>query len=109
MYAVYRLSQLLLRVELWIFLCFLVAGLLALRRRFLPARRFLWLGIFLFYGLSIAPTAKALISPLESRYPPFLPGRGQSYDAVAVLSGWIPWQPPVDDSTGRGTPSLHRS
>ena len=108
MYAVYRLSQLLLQVELWIFLCFLVAGVLALRRRFLPARRFLWLGIFLFYGLSIAPTAKALISPLESRYPPFLPGRGQSYDAIVVLSGGIRWQPPVDDYTVLGTQSLDR-
>ena len=108
MYAVYRLSQLLLQVELWIFLCFLAAGFLALRRRFLPARRFLWLGIFLFYGLSIAPTAKALIGPLESRYPPFLPGRDQSYDAIVVLAGGIHWQPPIDAYTVLGTQSLDR-
>jgi uncharacterized SAM-binding protein YcdF (DUF218 family) len=108
MYAVYRLSQLLLQVELWIFLCFLAAGFLALRRRFLPARRFLWLGIFLFYGLSIAPTAKALIGPLESRYPPFLPGRAQSYDAIVVLAGGVNWQPQIDAYTVLGTQSLDR-
>ena len=108
MYAVYRLSQLLLQVELWIFLCFLAAGFLALRRRFLPSRRFLWLGIFLFYGLSIAPTAKALIGPLESRYPPFLPGLDQSYDAIVVLAGGVHWQPPIDAYTVLGSQSLDR-
>jgi len=108
MYAVYRLSQLLLQVELWILLCFLAAGFLALRRRFLPSRRFLWLGMFLFYGLSIAPTAKALIGPLESRYPPFLPGRDQSYDAIVALAGGIRWQPPMDAYTVLGTQSLDR-
>lgn len=108
MYVVYRLSQLLLQVELWILLCFLAAGFLALRRRFLPSRRFLWLGIFLFYGLSIVPTAKALIGPLESRYPPFLPGREQSYDAIVVLTGGIRWQPLLDAYTILGTQSLDR-
>ena len=108
MYAAYRLSQLLLQVELWIFLCLLAAGLLALRRRFLPSRRFLWVGMFLFYGLSIAPVGKALIGPLESRYPPFLPGREQSYDAIVVLAGGIRWQPPVDAFTILGTQSLDR-
>jgi uncharacterized SAM-binding protein YcdF (DUF218 family) len=108
MYAAYRLSQLLLQVELWIFFCFLAAGLLALKRRFLPSRKFLWLGIFLFYGLSIAPTAKALIGPLESWYPPFHQGREQSYDAIVVLSGGIRWQPPMDAYTILGTQSLDR-
>jgi uncharacterized SAM-binding protein YcdF (DUF218 family) len=108
MYAAYRLSQLLLQVELWIFFCLLAAGLLALRRRFLPSRRFLWLGMFLFYSLSIAPTAKALIGPLESRYPPFLPGREQSYDAIVVLTGGIRWQPAMDTYTILGTQSLDR-
>ena len=108
MYAVYRLSQLFLQVEFWIFLCLLAAGVLAVRRRFLPSRRLLLLGVALFYGVSIAPTAKALIGPLESRYPPFPTGREQTYDAIVVLGGGIQRQPPVDTYTILGTESLDR-
>ena len=108
MYAAYRLAQLFLRAELWIFFCLLAAGVLALGRRFLPSRRFLLLGIALFYAVSITPTAKALIGPLESRYPPFPTGRGQTYDAIVVLAGGIQRQPPVDTYTILGTQSLDR-
>ena len=108
MYAVYRLSQLFLQVEVWIFLCLLAAGVLALGRRFLPSRRFLLLGVTLFYAVSIAPTAKALIGPLESRYPPFLPDREQTYEAIVVLAGAIQRQPPADSYTILGTESLDR-
>ena len=108
MYAVYRLSQLFLQVEFWIFLCLLAAGVLAVRRRFLPFRRLLLLGVALFYGVSIAPTAKALIGPLESRYPPFFPGREQTSDAIVVLAGTIQRQPPTDSYTILGTESLDR-
>ena len=108
MYAAYRLSQVFLRVELWIFFCLLAAGVLALRRRFLPCRRLLLLGVALFYGVSIAPTAKALIGPLESRYPPFLTGRNQTYDAIVVLGGGIQRQLPGDTYTIFGTESLDR-
>jgi uncharacterized SAM-binding protein YcdF (DUF218 family) len=108
MYAVYRLSQLFLQVEVWIFLCLLAAVGLALGGRFLPSRRFLLLGVALFYAVSIAPTAKALIRPLESRYPPFLTGSEQTYDAIVVLAGAIQWQPPVNSYTILGTESLDR-
>lgn len=108
MYAAYRLSQLLLQVELWIFLCLLAASVLALRRRFLPSRRFLLVGVALFYGVSIVPTAKALISPLESRYPPFLTGSEQTYDAIVVLGGAVQPEPAGDSYTILGTESLDR-
>jgi uncharacterized SAM-binding protein YcdF (DUF218 family) len=108
MYAAYRISQLFLQVEVWIFLCLLAAGVLALGRRFLPSRRLLLLAVALFYGVSIAPTAKALIGPLESRYPPFLMGKEQTYDAIVVLAGAIKWQPLVDSYTILGTESLER-
>jgi uncharacterized SAM-binding protein YcdF (DUF218 family) len=108
MYVAYRLSQLFLQVELWIFLCLLAAGVLALGRRFLPSRRLLLLGVALFYGVSIAPTAKALIGPLESQYPPFLTGREQTYDAIVVLAGAIRRQPAVGSYTILGTESLDR-
>jgi uncharacterized SAM-binding protein YcdF (DUF218 family) len=107
-YAAYRLSQLLLQVEVWIFLCLLSAGVLAFRRRFVPSRRLLLLGFALFYGASITPTAKALIGPLESRYPPFLTGRQPTYDAIVVLAGAIRRQPPEDSYTILGTESLDR-
>jgi uncharacterized SAM-binding protein YcdF (DUF218 family) len=107
-YAAYRLSQLFLQVELWIFLCLMSAGVLAFRRRFVPSRRLLLLGVALFYGVSITPTAKALIGPLESRYPPFLTGKEQTYDAIVVLAGAIRRQPLSDSFTILGTESLDR-
>ncbi len=55
MYAIYRLSQMFLQVELWIFMCLIAAAYLALRRRFLPSRRLLLLGLLLIYLMGLTP------------------------------------------------------
>ena len=108
MYAIYRLSQLFLQVEVWIFICLVVAGYLALRRRFVPSRRLLLIGLVLIYLTGLSPVAKALIGPLESRYPPLVPGQDVSSDAIVVLAGGIRWQPPTHSHTILGTQSLDR-
>jgi uncharacterized SAM-binding protein YcdF (DUF218 family) len=108
MYAVYRLSQLFLEVELWIFICLIAAAYFALRRRFLASRRLLLLGLLLIYVLGLAPIAKALLGPLETRYPPLLPGQEVSADAIVVLTGGIRWQPAIQLHTILGTQSLDR-
>jgi uncharacterized SAM-binding protein YcdF (DUF218 family) len=107
-YAVYRLSQLLLQVELWIVICLVAAAYLALRKRFLPSRRLLLLGLLMIYFLGLTPVAKALIGPLETRYPPLVPGQEVSSDAIVVLSGGIRWQPLIHTHTILGTQSLDR-
>ncbi len=108
MYAVYRSSQLFLEVELWIFICLASAAYFALRRRFLSARRLLLLGVLLIYLMGLTPIAKALIDPLEGRYPPLTPGQKVSSDAIVVLAGGIRWQPPIKSYTVLGTQSLDR-
>jgi uncharacterized SAM-binding protein YcdF (DUF218 family) len=107
-YAVYRLSQVFLEVELWIFICLAAAAYLALRRKFLPSRRLLLLGVLLIYLMGLAPIAKALIGPLEARYPPLVPGQEVSSDAIVVLAGGIRWQPIIHSHTILGTQSLER-
>jgi uncharacterized SAM-binding protein YcdF (DUF218 family) len=107
-YAIYRLSQLFLQVEVWIFICLVAAGYLALRGRFLPSRRLLLLGLLLIYVTGLSPVAKALIGPLESRYPPVAPGQEVASDAIVVLAGGIRWQPPIQSHTILGTQSLDR-
>ena len=108
MYAVYRLSQLFLEVELWIFVCLVAAAFFSLRRRFLLSRRLLLLALLLTYVMGLTPLAKALIGPLENHYPPLLPGQKVSSDAIVVLSGGIRWQPPIHSHTILGTQSLDR-
>jgi uncharacterized SAM-binding protein YcdF (DUF218 family) len=108
MYAVYRFSQQLLDVELWIFICLVAAAYFALRRRFLLSRRLLLLGLLMICVLGFTPLAKALIGPLETRYPPLMPGQELSSDAIIVLTGGIRWQPPIHSHTILGTQSLDR-
>jgi uncharacterized SAM-binding protein YcdF (DUF218 family) len=107
-YVVSRLAQMFLVVELWIFICLLGAAYFALRRRFLQSRRLLLLGLLLIYFLGLTPVAKALIGPLETRYPPLVPGQEVSADAIVVLSGGIRWQPLIHTHTILGTQSLDR-
>ena len=108
MYVLYKLLQVLLWPELWIFACLVGAWVVSYSTwRYALGRWLLFVGIFLFYILGITPTGDALLRPLELRYAPF-DGQGHSYDAVVVLSGGIKRQPQAGATTILGTHSLDR-
>ena len=88
MYVLYKLLQVLLWPELWIFACFVGAWVASYStRRYALGRWLLFVGILLFYILGITPTGEVLLRPLEFWYPPFRDGKGHSNDAVVVLGG----------------------
>ena len=108
MYVFYKVLQVLLWPELWIFACFVGSwAAFYATRRYALGRWLLSVGIFLFYILGITPTGDALLRPLELRYAPFN-GQGHSYDAVVVLSEGIKGQPQTGATTILGTHSLDR-
>jgi uncharacterized SAM-binding protein YcdF (DUF218 family) len=107
-YVLYKVLQVLLWPELWIFACFVGAwAAFYATRRYALGRWLLVAGIFLFYILGITPTGEALLRPLELRYAPF-DGKGHSYDAVVVLSEGIKGQPHTGAATILATHSLDR-
>jgi uncharacterized SAM-binding protein YcdF (DUF218 family) len=108
MYFAYKLVQLLLRPELWIFTCLIGAWFLSRSpRRLRSARWLLSLGILLFYVLGITPTGAALCRSLESQYrTPLL--TGTSYDAVVVLAGGNNRNPDTGEASILGTDSVNR-
>ena len=109
MYVLYKLLQVLLWPELWIFACFVGAWVAFYStRRHALGRWLLFVGILLFYIVGITPTGDALLRPLELRYVPLRGGEGHSYDAVVVLSGEIKRQPQTGATTILGTHSLDR-
>lgn len=109
MYALYKLLQLLLIPELWIFASLVIAGFLCWSRRWQAlGRKFLLLAIALFYILGIGLTWKALMSALEQQYKPPTPVEMQGHDALVVLAGGIKRQPPDGLPTILGTESLNR-
>lgn len=108
MYVFYKLLQVLLWPELWIFACLVGSWVVSYStRRYALGRWLLFVGIFLFYILGITPTGEALLRPLELRYVPF-DGQGRSYDAVVVLSEGIKVQPQTGTTTILGSHSLDR-
>jgi uncharacterized SAM-binding protein YcdF (DUF218 family) len=108
MYLTYKLLQLVLRPELWIFACLLVAWALGRSpRRHRSARRLLLVGLLLFYVLGIAPTGQVLLRWLESLYPaPAVAGK--SFDAVVVMSGGNVPDMETGQATIIGTDSINR-
>jgi uncharacterized SAM-binding protein YcdF (DUF218 family) len=108
MFLAYKLVQLLLRPELWIFTCLIAAWFLSRSpRRLRAARWLLSLGILLFYVLGITPTGQALCRSLESQYrTPLL--TGTSYDAVVVLAGGNNRNPDTGQTSILGTDSVNR-
>jgi len=107
-YVLYKLLQVLLWPELWIFACFVGAWMASFStQRYALGRWLLFVGILLFYILGITPTGEVLLRPLELRYVPFRDGDGHSYDAVVVLGGGKR-QPPTGATAILGTNSLDR-
>src|SRR2546426_678417 len=108
-YVLYKLLQVLLWPEIWIFACFVGAWVAFYStRRHALGRWLLFVGILLFYIVGITPTGDALLRPLELRYVPLRGGEGHAYDAVVVLSGGIKRQPQTGATTILGTHSLDR-
>ena len=88
MYVLYKVLQVLLWPEIWIFACFVGSWVVSFStRRYALVRWLLFVGILLFYILGITPTGEVLLRPLEFWYPPFRDGKGHSNDAVVVLGG----------------------
>jgi len=109
MYVLYKLLQVLLWPELWIFACFVGAWVAFYStRRHALGRWLLFVGVLLFYIVGITPTGDALLRPLELRYVLLRDGEGHAYDAVVVLSGGIKGQPQTGATTILGTHSLDR-
>lgn len=93
LFGLYKLAKYGLYPLSWIILLLALLALMAL----LPhsPRRLCWIrrlsvGTLVLLAVLSAPiTGSTLLGILESRYPPFDPGRGQHFDAIVVLGGGI--------------------
>ncbi len=82
-----KLIQPFLMPTCFIFLCICFGTALVLKRKARAGKYLLFLGIILFYLLSIKPVSNFLLRPLENKYAPI--SKTSNVDTIVVLAGGL--------------------